>query len=764
MRDIKIKVNDEGYVSAYEKFIGNQYEHEATRLLFELPDCYKGDNLFQYVVFTLCDGTVKIRQMVEDACVIDRDITNVTGLLLMEVVIKNIENAEDLTSGKVMNSQVISGFIKPAGYNPDNIISESIDKNVILYLDEFDALLAEIRQADIRFADIIDGNPSSLTEVKDARGGYALLKNRLDVMLTNINDNTARINALASGSPLVADSISEMTNQNRVYVNTTDGNWYYYDGSNWTIGGVYQSTKLENNSVSPYTLDNATKELVHTRIPELTIIEGEYVRFNNKITELANTFRSEPFLLYAGETIVLNAKGYAGNVAMISLCNADKSYINMQVCSIDNYKHEYRYTALNDVYIMISYLPGGCDYYIYKNNSIDEIKDMNYGESKYNSLLITDDINYRRVTHVFNTTSDLIFKNETNITVDTDDTLASNWNWSVFKNFDVSDYADGNHIVTAVLDIKCSDFVELYLLNNGYATIKDTIIRPSEDYQRVIISATNPQNNNTVRVCIGSKQALAQQNEIAIRLIGLFIDQKDVLVLNNPLTINDFKYLIQEKNICKYPAMSIIGDSYSAYKGWIPSDGRWSWYKPEGNTGTNDVNSVTQMWWYILANMLKTSLLYLDGWSGSTICTTGQNGADVSNSAMVNRAETSLGVNRVLQPKPNLIFIFGGTNDSWLDSPIGEVKYSDWTIDDLKSVLPAFCKMIDTIKTYNPGARIVNVINTDIKSSIQNGMISACEYYGIDCIIPQNVSKQSGHPDQSGMLTIAQELYNFLNK
>ena len=46
------------------------------------------------------------------------------------------------------------------------------------------------------------------------------------------------------GSPLTASTISEMTNQNKIYVYTgsedgyTLGNWYYYDGSAWTSGGI----------------------------------------------------------------------------------------------------------------------------------------------------------------------------------------------------------------------------------------------------------------------------------------------------------------------------------------------------------------------------------------------------------------------------------------------------------------------------------------------------------------------------------------------
>lgn len=52
------------------------------------------------------------------------------------------------------------------------------------------------------------------------------------------------IQSLASGSPLVASSVSGMTDTTRTYVNTSDGNWYYYDGSAWVIGGVYQAAEI----------------------------------------------------------------------------------------------------------------------------------------------------------------------------------------------------------------------------------------------------------------------------------------------------------------------------------------------------------------------------------------------------------------------------------------------------------------------------------------------------------------------------------------
>ena len=66
---------------------------------------------------------------------------------------------------------------------------------------------------------------------------------KLDVN-SQINQQNAQIQAVESGSPLVASSVQDMTDTTRTYVNTSDGNWYYYNGSAWTIGGVYQATRI----------------------------------------------------------------------------------------------------------------------------------------------------------------------------------------------------------------------------------------------------------------------------------------------------------------------------------------------------------------------------------------------------------------------------------------------------------------------------------------------------------------------------------------
>lgn len=95
------------------------------------------------------------------------------------------------------------------------------------------------------------------------------LSNNIDTNTTNISNEMitranavtnlqSQVNGLASGSPLVASSVSGMTNTNRVYVNTTDGHWYYYNGNSWVAGGVYQATEIASGSIS---LDKINEKL-----------------------------------------------------------------------------------------------------------------------------------------------------------------------------------------------------------------------------------------------------------------------------------------------------------------------------------------------------------------------------------------------------------------------------------------------------------------------------------------------------------------------
>lgn len=93
--------------------------------------------------------------------------------------------------------------------------------------------------------------------LEDLVGAY--IQPRIDEQDVEISQIRNMVENTASGSPLVASSTAGMTDTSRVYVNTTDGNWYYYNGSQWTIGGVYQSSKISNGSIDVLMLDNNLK-------------------------------------------------------------------------------------------------------------------------------------------------------------------------------------------------------------------------------------------------------------------------------------------------------------------------------------------------------------------------------------------------------------------------------------------------------------------------------------------------------------------------
>lgn len=75
------------------------------------------------------------------------------------------------------------------------------------------------------------------------------------IRATNDAGLQGQINSLmgAVGSPLVAPLASVMSDTDRIYVYTgnesgyTNGNWYYYNGTAWVSGGVYNSTALETD-------------------------------------------------------------------------------------------------------------------------------------------------------------------------------------------------------------------------------------------------------------------------------------------------------------------------------------------------------------------------------------------------------------------------------------------------------------------------------------------------------------------------------------
>jgi glycerophosphoryl diester phosphodiesterase len=72
---------------------------------------------------------------------------------------------------------------------------------------------------------------------------------------TTTNNLQSQISGLASGAPKPVTLVSQMTDTTKIYVYTgneagyTAGNWYYWNGTAWTSGGIYQSAGISNKAI-----------------------------------------------------------------------------------------------------------------------------------------------------------------------------------------------------------------------------------------------------------------------------------------------------------------------------------------------------------------------------------------------------------------------------------------------------------------------------------------------------------------------------------
>ena len=103
--------------------------------------------------------------------------------------------------------------------------------------------------------DSAEGKRSTLSTLSD----YAVRKHKTTGMTQTIYEQGETLKQeitelkAAVGTPLVANTASAMTDQTKIYVYTgsetgySQGHWYYWNGSAWKDGGIYQATAVETD-------------------------------------------------------------------------------------------------------------------------------------------------------------------------------------------------------------------------------------------------------------------------------------------------------------------------------------------------------------------------------------------------------------------------------------------------------------------------------------------------------------------------------------
>lgn len=205
--------------------------------------------------------------------------------------------------------------------------------------------------------------------------------------------------------------------------------------------------------------------------------------------------------------------------------------------------------------------------------------------------------------------------------------------------------------------------------------------------------------------------------------------------------------------------VSIFGDSYSTFEGYIPPTHE-PWYAPEGSPyskgDTNDVKQVEETWWWQVAQNMGYRIEVNNSWSGSTVGYYGYRNENFQPRSFNTRV-AYLG-------EPDIILCCCGTNDSWSGEKAGEYKYANWTENDMWYFRPAMARLLSAIRQNYPMAKPYIIINTELREDIVESMAVICRHYGVEYIQLHDIDKQSGHPSKAGMKAFANQVTEALRK
>ena len=176
----------------------------------------------------------------------------------------------------------------------------------------------------------------------------------------------------------------------------------------------------------------------------------------------------------------------------------------------------------------------------------------------------------------------------------------------------------------------------------------------------------------------------------------------------------------------------------------------------KNNPKQTDLNDVRDTWWWRVVKEGGYKLGVNNSYSGATICYTGYNDADYSPRSFITRLP-QLGT-------PDIILIFGGTNDSWAGAQMGEYKYGDWKRADLYFFRPAMAKLLDDAQKRYPNARLLFLLNSELRDEVNSSVRTICKHYGVSLLELKDVDKLAGHPTVKGMESISRQVLKALQQ
>ena len=223
---------------------------------------------------------------------------------------------------------------------------------------------------------------NKLDSMADSGELYTIIKKYTDPIIEEqdkkISDLTNKLNSTYNQTPIPVDNISKMVDTSRSYLLTTDGKWYYYNGTNWVAGGLYQAAGIADNSIYEYQLNNSVlsrknseqpftyDSISHGLIKEDGSIASEatwvsYIKFScskgQKITVQYNMAQTEYFIAFYDEnnTFLLGYKPSRGSNISIETVNVpdDTSYALVQGYNVTQESINNHFIMINNVEVAV---------------------------------------------------------------------------------------------------------------------------------------------------------------------------------------------------------------------------------------------------------------------------------------------------------------------------------------------------------------------------------------------------------------------------
>lgn len=234
--------------------------------------------------------------------------------------------------------------------------------------DEFGKINEGFNKVDIDVSSIITGqdlDPNKDIEVLNARGTESTLGNRLNKIEISKADKTyvdTQISNIGDGSPKGSyATLAELqsaypSGDTGIYIVTADGKWYYWSGSTWTAGGVYQSTGIADGSITSEKL--AFAEYTKNMFDISAATDGYYINApGNELIALQTYLTSDFIKIKQGVTYCITY------VRKFTMFDDSKSLYVAGGGDINPGVYGYTFTAPIDGYVRFSYpkamAPGG---------------------------------------------------------------------------------------------------------------------------------------------------------------------------------------------------------------------------------------------------------------------------------------------------------------------------------------------------------------------------------------------------------------------